>query len=61
MRALLIASPFLALALYGVASTAAGGDGLMHWTYSSLQSADLSRSASMAPITFASFVDRRLA
>jgi Putative auto-transporter adhesin, head GIN domain len=35
MRALLIASPFLALALYGVASNAAGGNGLMHWTYSS--------------------------
>jgi Putative auto-transporter adhesin, head GIN domain len=35
MRALLIASPFLALALYGVASNAAGGDGLMHWSYSS--------------------------
>jgi Putative auto-transporter adhesin, head GIN domain len=35
MRALLIASPFLALALYGVASKAAGGDGLMHWTYTS--------------------------
>lgn len=35
MRPLLIASPFLALALYGVASNAAGGDGLMHWSYSS--------------------------
>jgi Putative auto-transporter adhesin, head GIN domain len=35
MRALLIASPFLALALYGVASNAAGGDGLFSWTYSS--------------------------
>jgi hypothetical protein len=35
MRALLIASPFLALALYGVASNAAGGDGLLHWSYSS--------------------------
>jgi Putative auto-transporter adhesin, head GIN domain len=35
MRALLIASPFLALALYGVASNAAGGDGLMHWSYTS--------------------------
>lgn len=38
MRALLIASPFLALALYGVASKAAGGDGLMHWSYSSDES-----------------------
>lgn len=53
MRALIIASPFLALALYGVASNAAGGDGLLHWTYSSDDSASREGSGAESTRSFA--------